>query len=302
LKSQQSSCNRLSAWLRDTLKQSAVIALALLASWALPLLAADKNAVTGKSEGSSSSPAPLPLKENLSLDLGNGVALDMILIHPGTFTMGTLDTRVRPDVRPARQVQITKPFYLGKYEVTQAQYEAMTGQNPSQFPGTNRPVDSVSWNAAVGFCKQLRVKSGRNVRLPTEAERQYASRAGTQTWFYWGDDTNLVSCVDYAWSRINSDKQTHEVGLKKPNAWGLYDMAGNVCEWVSDFYNEKGFYELDGKILSCVDPQGTSSGEKHILSGGSWKDTAQAHFYCFRHKLGPDGKSDRTGFRIALDP
>ena len=199
------------------------------------------------------------------------------------------------DEEPTRQVRITKPFYLGKYEVMQDQYKAVMGQNPSEFVGGNQPVEMVSWDNAVAFCKKLSAKLGRNVRLPTEAEWEYACRAGTQTRFYWSDDPNYSSVGDYAWYDKNSGRQTHGVGQKKPNAWGLYDMAGNVWEWCSDRYADS------YAALSSVDPQGPSSGKTRILRGGGRRDELQYCRSALRSGGTPDRWGNSCGFRIALD-
>ena len=132
------------------------------------------------------------------------------------------------------QVAITHPYYIGKYVVTQDQYEKVMGTNPSHFKGAKNPVESVSWRDAQNFCKKLSATSGKTVRLPTEAEWEYACRAGTTTAYYFGESENVLA--DYAWFSSNANKTTHAVGEKKPNAWGLFDMHGNVFQWCQDWY------------------------------------------------------------------
>jgi formylglycine-generating enzyme required for sulfatase activity len=188
------------------------------------------------------------------------------------------------------------------YEVTQAQYEKMMGKNPSRFQGdnlrgdsANHPVEQVSWEDAVDFCNKLsdlpeEKKAGRVYRLPTEAEWEYACRAGSKSAYSFGEGSKSLG--DYAWFDQNSNRQTHPVGEKKANAWGLYDMHGNVWEWCSDWYGQypKG---------AVSDPVGTRESSNRVFRGGSWYD----HFeYCrSARRLGyfPSGRDD-FGFRVAL--
>ena len=177
-------------------------------------------------------------------DLGNGVKLEMIHIPTGEFMMGTSDeeieqlceqyneTWVRTEA-PQHQVKL-KEFYLGKYPVTQAQYQAVTGKNPSHFSGANNPVDSVSWDMAQEFCLQLSQQTGKQYQLPSESQWEYACRAGSQSlWHFGGDESRLE---EYAWYKKNSGKKTHAVGAKNPNPLGLHDLYGNVWEWCEDDY------------------------------------------------------------------
>lgn len=173
-----------------------------------------------------------------TLDLGHGVRMDMVYIKPGSFVMGgtsTKDGRFQCVEVPKHKVTLTKGYYLGKYEVTQAQFKAVTGWTPSRSTkGPNYPVDDVSAPDARSFCKILSKKTGDDVRLPTEAEWEYAARAGASTRWFFGSDPSQLGA--YAWYKGNSGGKTHPVGQKKPNPWGLYDMYGNVCERVSDTY------------------------------------------------------------------
>jgi len=160
------------------------------------------------------------------------------LIPAGKFTMGGLLPIEGDD---AHEVTLTKPFKMGVHEVTQAQYEQVMGSNPSKFEGADNPVENVSWLEALEFCRKLSAlpaeKAAGNVyRLPTEAEWEYACRAGTTTQFSFGDDDSDLG--DYAWYADNSDDKTHPVGSKQPNAWGLYDMHGNVWEWCLDWHGD----------------------------------------------------------------
>jgi formylglycine-generating enzyme required for sulfatase activity len=170
----------------------------------------------------------------------------------------------RDNEKPVHEVTIVKPFYIGVYPVTQAQYQAVMGTNPYGFKGPNRPVECVSWDQAVEFCRKLSEKEGKRYRLPSEAEWEYACRAGSTAEYCFGDSEAELG--DHAWFYGNSGAQTHEVGQKKPNAWGLYDMHGNDWEWCEDVWHEN--YEgapADGSAW-------TTGGEPslRVLRGGAW--------------------------------
>jgi formylglycine-generating enzyme required for sulfatase activity len=157
--------------------------------------------------------------------------MKLAFIPPGTFLMGENCDEYAAD-GPAHDVKLTKPFHIGVYEVTQSEYEQVMGSNPSEFKGPRLPVTKVSHAKAVEFCKRLSTQENAEYRLPTEAEWEYACRAGTTTRYYWGDEFNW----EYCWCAENSVGAPHEVGTRKPNAWGLYDMLGNVSEWCGDQY------------------------------------------------------------------
>jgi formylglycine-generating enzyme required for sulfatase activity len=243
-------------------------------------------------------PPPSPSGETLRLDLGSGVGLDLVLIPAGSFIMGSSKSGMGQwdNQRPVHRVQITRPFYLGKYEVTQDQYSAVMGQNPSKVIGATHPVNRVSRSEAVAFCKKLGATLGRNVRLPTEAEWEYACRAGTKTRFYWGDDASVVG--DYAVClTTDSAEDIQAVGGKKPNAWGLYDMIGNVSEWCSDWL---GRYVAQWN----VDPQGPPIGTAHVVRGSCYCGTPT--FCTCTDRIGVTGGDGPTtivwlGFRLAMD-
>ena len=198
--------------------------------------------------------------------LPGGVSLEMVRIEPGTFQMGS--SQGDSDERPVHEVTIRQGFYLGKYEVTQAQWEAVMGSNPSRFRGCGDcPVESVSWEDAQAFIRKLNEMEGKNrYRLPSEAEWEYAARAGTTTRYSWGDEIgrNLANC-DGCGSQWDN-KKTAPVGSFPANAWGLHDMHGNVWEWVQDCWN--GNYEgapADGSAWERGDCS------RRVLRGGSWK-------------------------------
>jgi formylglycine-generating enzyme required for sulfatase activity len=194
-------------------------------------------------------------------------------IPPGTFTMGSpASEQHRYDNEgPQTQVTITRGFWMGRYEVTQGEYQAVMGSNPSSFSGEpKRPVEQVSWSDATNYCTKLTEReraaktlpAGYVYRLPTEAEWEYACRAGTTTRFGYGDDPGYAQLGNYAWYGSNSEDTTHAVGLKQPNDWGLHDMRGNVWEWCLDWY---GAYPGG----SVTDPKGPGSGSHRVIRGGS---------------------------------
>lgn len=197
--------------------------------------------------------------KELKLDLGEGVTMEFVYIKPGKFVMGgesETDGRFECVEVPKHDVRLTKGFYLGKYEVTQAQFQSIMGSNPSKSTKSpDCPVDNVSEDDARKFCLTLGERTGVNSRLPTEAEWEYASRAGRSTKWFFGSDGSKIG--DYAWFKGNAGGKSHPVGQKKPNPWGLYDIYGNVCERISDKY-ARNYYSISPK----VDPTGPSQGSK----------------------------------------
>ncbi len=244
-----------------------------------------------------------PTGKEISIDLGKGVKMEMVLIQPGEFMMGSPSTeKGRGWIDEAQhRVRITKSFYIGKYEVTQQQWKAVMGDNPSHFRGTNNPVEKVSYNDCQEFIARLNGKvPGGGFKLPTEAEWEYAARAGITTRFYWGDDPNCIEIENYAWygwDKGNTRKKTHPVGTKKPNLWGLYDISGNVWEWCSDWYSEK--YYNNSPVN---DPQGPGSGKYKVKRGGGWHVIGMYCRSAVRLKIPPGLKGNSGGIRCARTP
>lgn len=231
-------------------------------------------------------PARLPAGREVSLDL-NGVKLELILIAAGEFEMGDAVSK------PVHKVSISRGFYLGKYPVTQAQYKKVMGQNPSHFKGADRPVEMVCYSDALDFCARAGKLTARAFRLPTEAEWEYACRAGTKTTFNLGD--NEAALDQGAWFEINSGAQTHPVGKKKSNAWGLYDMHGNVWQWCLDWHADDYYAKSP-----AVDPQGPEQGNSRSLRGGSWFHGSWICRSARRYGDTPANRDNRIGFRVVV--
>jgi formylglycine-generating enzyme required for sulfatase activity len=234
-------------------------------------------------------PRPAPPGDTLTLDLGGGVDMQLVLVPPGEFLMGSPESEKHrsSDEGPQHRVRITRPFYLGRYQVTQEQWEAVMRSNPSCFGGDERPVEFVCWEDCREFCRKLSKRLGREVRLPTEAEWEYACRAGSSGRYCFTDSEGRLG--DYAWYEDNSDRRTHPVGEKKANVWGFYDMHGNVEEWCHDWYNEH-YYARS----PAADPPGPSWGWHRVLRGGGWYSSARL---CRSADRSLDSPRARSGFR-----
>jgi formylglycine-generating enzyme required for sulfatase activity len=236
--------------------------------------------------------------KEITFDLGSGIKLEMVLIPAGEFRMGSpnSDKDAGDDERPQHRVRITKPFYLGKYVVTQDQWEAVMHNNPSGFKAPKNPVDSVSWDDCQRFCETLNKKIGTaqgKFQLPTEAQWEYACRAGSTT-IYCCDDASLDK---YAWHLANSHDRPNPVGQKKPNAWGLFDMHGNAGEWCQDFYSDK-YYATS----PTDDPAGPATGLNRVNRGGGWDRPSRYCRSAFRSYYGPGCRYNFLGFRVSLNP
>ena len=217
----------------------------------------------------------------------NGLNLKMIFVEEGTFAMGSNDGD--SDERPVHNVTLDL-YYIGETEVTQAQWRAIMGTNPSYYTGDNRPVENVSWNEAQEFCDKLSALTGKKYVLPTEAQWEYAARGGNKSMGYKYSGSNTIGDVavyyDYSHSNVKS---------KKPNELGIYDMSGNVYEWCSDWF---GNYSSSPQ----TNPQGPSSGSRRVLRGGSWFDSASNCRVALRYYNSPSSRYDNYGFRVVCIP
>ncbi len=301
------------------------------------LLVSSANSV-GAQQAVVPSPANPPVKESAVVPdpknsqakavVTNSIGMKLVLIRPGEFLMGSSKAEQQeamkhsvwkwaiPIETPQHRVKITKPFYLGMHEVTQEQYYKVMGENPSTFKGpkvgsgrplpstdtkptkSKRPVDRVSWEKAVEFCRRLSKKEGKKYRLPTEAEWEYACRAGTTTRWHFGDSESLLK--NYAWYVGNSREQTHPVGQKKPNAWGLYDMHGNAMEWCADWCDDN-YYARS----PLRDPKGADSAEHRAIRGGDNDTYPWDCRSASRSRAPPNAVAYimiAVGFRVARDP
>ena len=227
----------------------------------------------------------------------NSIGMEFVLIPSGNFMMGAdknLEGVHRAET-PRHRVTISKAFYLGKFEVTQSQWVAVMGHNPSSLEVPSNPVDTVSWDDARYFVGKLNQMEGTDrYRLPTEAEWEYAARAGTENPYFFSDDT--FGLDHYAWFDGNSGETIHPVGQKNANAWGLHDMLGNVSEWVQDWYDENYYSQA-----SPVDPQGPSSGEYRVARGGSYSDNVVDCSTTNRGCFSSDFRSPYIGFRVLFE-
>ena len=248
-----------------------VRAAALMAAAAAMLLACLVNCGGRKKDNSPATPIRF---------IRTASGIEMALIPASDFLMG--NDRGEEDEKPAHPVRVSS-FYMDKFAVTQKSFEGLMGTNPSKFKGPDRPVERVSWLAAVKYCNMRSLKEGLHpcydpetlacnfeadgYRLPTEAEWEYACRAGSTTDYSFGNDPALLR--EYGWFKDNSGEATNPVGEKRPNAWGLHDMHGNVSEWCNDFYAEDAYRRSGGD-----DPRGPATGEKRVLRGGNWRSDA----------------------------
>ncbi len=230
---------------------------------------------------------------------------NLLFIPPGRFRMGSPTNEVDRlnGEGPQTAVTISHGFWIGKHEVTQGEYLAVTGSNPSSHASDpSRPVESLSWFDATGYCTALtqrertagRISTNSVYRLPTEAEWEYVCRAWTSTRFSYGEDPGYTNLTDYAWYWDNSGFMTHRVEQKLPNPWGLYDVHGNVWEWCQDWWSD---YLPGGMVL---DPQGPTAGSRRVIRGGDWGLVARLCRSAARTSSDPDHGTDLIGFRAVL--
>lgn len=229
----------------------------------------------------------------ITVRVGN-VSFDMIKVEAGSFAMGCTSEQggdCYNSETPYHRVTISRDYYIGKFEVTQELWEAVMGNNPSRWKAFDRPVENVTWNDAQKFCAELSRMTGRQFRLPTEAEWEYAARGGKKSTNAKYSGSSSISNV--AWYGDNSGGQTHSVGKLRPNELGIYDMSGNVWEWCYDWY---GSYDS----ASQIDPMGPSSGSCRVLRGGSWYNDARSCRVSDRYDYGPGDRDGNRGFRLVL--
>jgi formylglycine-generating enzyme required for sulfatase activity len=230
---------------------------------------------------------------------------NFVYIPAGTFLMGSSNTEVGrfSDEGPVTTVTLSSGIWMTTNMVTQAEYSSITGTNPSSFVDMSRPVDQVTWFQATNYCDLLTkaqlagglIPPGTAYRLPTEAEFEYAARAGTTTRFYYGDDPGYLNLTNQAWYLDNSDSQSQPVGQMPPNPWGLRDMEGNMWEWCMDWYD----YYSGSKV---TDPAGPSDGTLRVLRGGSWLDENRFCRSACRVGDDPSAIYNNYSFRVVLAP
>ena len=257
------------------------------------------NASGGKSQ-SGGGGRSLSTGDTKTIVLPGGAEMEMIYCAPGSFIMGSPpDDPDRCDAEVQHKVIFTKGFWLGKYPVTQEQWESVMGHNPSESTkGYNYPVDCVSWDDCNDFIEKINSQSNLNARFPTEAEWEYACRAGTTTAYHWGNSLNgdKANCNGYSPCGTSVKgrylRKTTPVGSYDANPWGFYDMHGNVCEWCADWY---GSYPTK----AVTDSKGPASGEDRVYRGGSWLSDARFCRSAFRSWLNPYHRFYDHGFRLA---
>ena len=236
---------------------------------------------------------PVTNSDNITIPVKDGISIDMVRVEAGTFTMGATPEMENPldDEKPAHQVTLTNDYYIGKYEVTQALWKAVMGNNPSYSKGNNLPVERVSWDNCQKFISKLNRITGKTFRLPTEAEWEYAARGGNKSRGYQYSGSSNLS--DVAWYEDNSGNKTHNVGSKQANELGIYDMSGNVHEWCQDWYDK---YSNSSK----VNPTGANSGSYRVSRGGGWANSAGLCNSSSRVNETPGNRSGSLGLRLVL--
>ena len=242
-----------------------------------------------------SNTSPTPQQSNPSQNISftvDGVSFTMIYVPGGTFTMGATSEQGSDfwdDEKPTHSVTLSS-YHIGQTEVTQALWKAVMGSNPSEFRGDKRPVENMSWNDCQTFISRLNAKTGKNFRLPTEAEWEYAARGGHSGGSKYAGSDNINNV---AWYYDNSGDETHNVATKSPNSLGIYDISGNVCEWCQDWYG-------DYTSSSQTNPKGPSSGDDRVFRGGCWSNDARHCRVSHRFNYAPSFSDGRLGLRLVL--
>ena len=236
---------------------------------------------------------PIANSDNITIPVKDGISIDMVRVEAGTFTMGATAEMKEPwnDEKPTHRVTLTNDYYIGKYEVTQALWKAVMGNNRSYFEGDNLPVERVSWNDCQEFISKLNRITGKTFRLPTEAEWEYAARGGNKSRGHQYSGSNNL--LDVAWFRDNFGSKTHAVGTKQANELGIYDMSGNVREWCQDWF---GKYNSS----SQVNPTGANSGSGRVNRGGGWFNNAWGCRLSCRFSNTPGDRGNNLGLRLVL--
>ena len=229
----------------------------------------------------------------ITIPVKDGVNIEMVKVEAGSFNMGATPEMKKPYYweKPVHRVTLTNDYYIGKYEVTQALWQAVMGSNPSGFKGDNLPVEKVSWNECQDFISKFNAMTGKRFRLPTEAEWEFAARGGNKSRGYQYSGSKTIG--DVAWYKDNSGHKTHAVGTKQPNELGIYDMTGNVWEWCQDWYGSYG-------DSPRINPMGAVSGSYRVRRGGSWYDSAGFCRSSYRDYFTPDYRNYNLGFRLVL--
>ncbi len=245
-----------------------------------------------------------PLKDTV-LYINDSVFIELVQVPEGDFLMGSPEDEEErdKDEGPIHKVTISYPFYIGRYEVTQGQWQAVMGTNPAVFKfSSEHPVESASWNECREFIENLNKLGKGTFRFPSEAEWEYACRAGTTTPYYWGETMALNGTSDYAWANSRSLAMTHPVGEKKPNPWGLYDIAGNVWEWCSDDYAPYPDTAVVVKKTASLNQFSQSDPDaKKVFRGGSWFDFRESHRCANRHRHGVNKGYTAIGLRLVWE-
>ena len=249
-----------------------------------------KPAVTKPKPAAKPKAKPAPRRNSSTTGVSaelNKLINNMVYVSGGTFIMGGDDSS---DQMPTHSVTLSS-YYICKYEVTQALWRAVMGSNPSNFKGNNLPVENVSWYDCQTFINRLNSYTGRNFRLPTEAEWEFAARGGNYSRHYKYSGSNYIS--DVGWYDDNSGNRSFPVGTKQANELGLFDMSGNVYEWCSDWYGSYSSYSQN-------DPTGATSGSYRVRRGGGWGNFARGGRLSYRGSCAPDGRSSNLGLRLVL--